>query len=155
MSGLFCYQNRTVLDYWQFASFYSLYFSYEKKSLISTYSLRRVSLTLTLAKIRISDFHTQPISDLNKSAKAGLLRAFALAMTCNPSNQKSWKKVSMMLNLALRRCFKMSHSENSLNLWILRFSWIRQSSHRAEILALKKRLKPSPYFKIWGKADSN
>lgn len=34
MSGLFCYQNRTVLDYWQFASFHSLYFSYEKKSLI-------------------------------------------------------------------------------------------------------------------------
>ena len=34
-----------------------------------------------LPKPDISDFYAQPISDLNKSGKAGLLRAFALAMT--------------------------------------------------------------------------
>ncbi|MEE3348763.1 MAG: hypothetical protein VZR09_01860 [Candidatus Gastranaerophilaceae bacterium] len=37
----------------------------------------------------IPDTSTQTTSDLIKSAKAGLLRAFALAMTFTPSDQMS------------------------------------------------------------------
>jgi hypothetical protein len=45
--------------------------------------------TFLLPKPDISDFCTQPISDFFKSAKAGLLRAFSLAMTESTSDQMS------------------------------------------------------------------
>ena len=45
--------------------------------------------TFLLPKSDISDIFTQATSDLIKSAKAGLLRAIALAVTENPSEQMS------------------------------------------------------------------
>ena len=56
-----------------------------RKFIISKVFLR----AFLIPKLDISDFLSQAISDLNKSAKAGLLRAFALAMTVTFPDQMS------------------------------------------------------------------
>ena len=45
--------------------------------------------TFLLLKSDISDFYTQSISDLNKSVKAGLFRAFTHTIIENTSDQMS------------------------------------------------------------------